>query len=326
MQCNSIRKKTATILLLISLLSGILQRPSDTTNGTLTIQRMGVTLNSTGPSDKVFQGSTLNLLSNSAGRQMLSMVMKAADGSLIVIDGGWAMDASQLTKVLQDNGGRVSAWFLTHPHDDHVGAFIDIVNTPNSPIAIDNVYYALAEQSWYDTREPSRSGTVQQLRDALSKFPAEKLHNMMGKNEKGQKIQIGAVTAEFMNNIYLLEETSVNNSSMVIKFVIDGVSIMVLGDLGPEGGSRLLAESTPEELKSDIVQMAHHGQYGVEKDVYAAINPRICLWPTPRWLWNNDVGKGVNTGPWLTLETRRWMDELGVDVHYGSKDGDWLIR
>ena len=33
--------------------------------------------------------------------------------------------------------------------------------------------------------------------------------------------------------------------------------------------------------------MAHHGQDGVEMDVYRVIKPEICLWPTPDWLWDN---------------------------------------
>ena len=129
-----------------------------------------------------------------------------------------------------------------------------------------------------------------------------------------------------MNDIYLLEEASVNNSSMVVKFYMGGKSIIALGDMGPDGGRKLLADNGAGQLKSDIVQMAHHGQYGVEKDVYAAIAPDICLWPTPGWLWNNDEGRGTGSGDWYTLETRGWMDELGVKHHYSVKDGDWVLQ
>ncbi len=41
--------------------------------------------------------------------------------------------------------------------------------------------------------------------------------------------------------------------------------------------------------------MAHHGQAGATKQLYEAIAPKICLWPTPEWLWNNDAGNGKNT-------------------------------
>lgn len=321
---HTFRKKAAIILLFISLISGAV-RPSPSVPGSAPPMRsMGIRLNITGPSStRYFKGSSLTMLSNSSARQMLSMILQSSDGSLVVIDGGWAMDARQLTQVLSDHGGRVSAWFLTHPHSDHVGAFIDIVNNPDSPITIDQVYYGLTNQAWYDEKESGRAPLVQKLRDALSKFPPEKLHNH---TPKGTVLQFGGITAQIMNDMYLLDEDAINNSSIVVKFTMDDVTLMVLGDMGPEGGRRLLAEHTPEELQSDMVQMAHHGQAGVEKDVYAAINPKVCLWPTPRWLWNNNNGHGINSGPWHTLDTRRWMDELGVTTHYSSKDGDWVIQ
>lgn len=323
MKRNGCLKKIAAALLFVSITVGSLTAPVRDPADPVQVQKMGVIRNTSGPSNKVFNGGTLTMLANAAGRQLLSMILQSSDGTIVVIDGGWTMDAYHLSEVLEDMGGHVSAWFLTHPHNDHVGAFIEIANDPESAITIDNVYYKLADQSWYDTRESFRSDTVEQLTAALSHFPDEKLHGDM---KKGQKIQIGNISAEVMNDIYLLEQTSVNNSSMVVKFKMDGQSILVLGDLGPEGGRRLLADNDADKLKSDIVQMAHHGQYGVEKDVYAAINPKICMWPTPGWLWYNDSGKGTGSGGWYTMETRSWMEELDVKHHYSVKDGDWILQ
>lgn len=76
----------------------------------------------------------------------------------------------------------------------------------------------------------------------------------------------------------------------------------------------------------DIVQMSHHGQNGVGYEVYKALNPKICLWPTPQWLWDNDKGNGPGTGPWTTQETRNWMVRLGIKEYYVTKDGDQVIE
>ena len=72
--------------------------------------------------------------------------------------------------------------------------------------------------------------------------------------------------------------------------------------------------------------MSHHGQSGVDKDVYETIQPEICLWPTPEWLWNNNPGSGYNTGNWTTLETRKWVEDLKVKTNYVEKDGDISFR
>lgn len=277
---------------------------------------------SLGPGAKIFGGGRLSLLADYDRRQMLSMVLEDKNGTVVVIDGGWDIDAVHLTEVLRAKGGHVSGWFITHPHSDHVGALIGILNNPDSQITIDHVYYSLADQSWYETVEYHRADFVSSLRAALNTLPPERLHTV----EKGQEMQLGEIRVQVLNNPYLLDVTSVNNSSVAYKFFLNGVSIMVLGDMGPEAGDLFLAEQTPEALKSDIVQMSHHGQYGVNRQVYAAINPEIALWPCPDWLWDNDGGSGVGSGDWKTLETRQWMEELGVKVNYCIKDGDQIIE
>ena len=73
------------------------------------------------------------------------------------------------------------------------------------------------------------------------------------------------------------------------------------------------------------VQMAHHGQDGVDYSVYSAIAPKACLWSTARWLWTNNAGGGYGTGPFKTFGVRCFMEDLGVKHHFVQKDGVWEI-
>lgn len=82
----------------------------------------------------------------------------------------------------------------------------------------------------------------------------------------------------------------------------------MLGDTGEESGDRLLRSVPQKELDCDYIQMAHHGQMGVREEFYRTVRFRACLWPTPLWVWNNDVGEGYDTAWMKTPETRRWMD------------------
>ncbi len=322
----SIWKKIAACVLFINIVLSAFTPEIVTPGSTadeLTAVRMGIgpSLN-IGPGGKIFNGGSLSLLADYDNRQMLSMVLQDKNGSLVVIDGGWDIDADHLSDVIRSKGGHVSAWFVTHPHSDHVGALVKILNNPDRKITIDNVYYSLADQTWYDKVESSRSLLVTDLRSALSTLPAASLHTV----KKGDEIQVGSIKVKVLNNPYLLDVTSVNNSSVAYKFFLNNVSILVLGDMGPEAGKLLLEETSAADLKSDIVQMSHHGQYGVSREVYAAIKPQIALWPCPLWLWNNDNGSGIGSGDWKTLETRKWMEELGVKVNYCIKDGDQTIN
>lgn len=72
--------------------------------------------------------------------------------------------------------------------------------------------------------------------------------------------------------------------------------------------------------------MAHHGRYGVDRNVYKAISPTVAMWNAPEWFYNDDNGGGVGGGPWLMLEVRKWIEEIGVKENFVIKDRDRIIE
>lgn len=259
------------------------------------------------------------MLGSATGAQNLSIVIKSPNGKLIVVDGGWEADADKLSSLILQQGGKVDAWLITHPHEDHVGALCTILNDATRKIKIDKIYCSLATPDWYRQVSPTGAGIADQLLKAFTKLPVGTVTNNIG---RGTEINIDDVNIRVLNNRGVYTYNGVNNSSMVYKIRVSGQSILILGDLAYDGGKDLIKTCTAAELKSDIVQMAHHGQQGVDQDAYALIAPTTCLWPSPAWLWNNDNGGGVGSGPWGTLKTRAWMDALGVKDNRSLKDGD----
>lgn len=259
------------------------------------------------------------MLGSTTGAQNLSIVIKSPHGKLIVVDGGWEADADKMSTLILQQGGKVDAWLITHPHEDHVGALCAILNDASRKIRIDKIYCSLASPDWYRQVSPTGAGIADQLLSAFTKLPVGTVTNNIG---RGTEINIDDVNIHVLNNRGVYTYNGVNNSSLVYKIRVSGQSILILGDLAYDGGKDLIRTCTAAELKSDIVQMAHHGQQGVDQDAYALIAPTTCLWPTPAWLWNNDNGGGVGSGPWGTLTTRAWMDALGVKDNRSLKDGD----
>lgn len=267
-------------------------------------------------------GARLTMLTNQSDSQMLSAVLETRNGNLIVIDGGTPEDADHLLATIQAKGGHVSAWLITHPHSDHVGALTRILEQ-ESAITIDNVYYNLTSIEWYQENESYRADMVAQFAGALGRLPAEKLH---GTVKRGDVITVDEVTIKPLNSPYLFSSNAINNSSVAYSMEVNGVNIVFLGDMGTEAGDQLMRDYDGQTIPCDILQMAHHGQYGVTEPVYKKLSPSICLWPTPGWLWDNNNGGGYNSGSWMTLETRAWMDNLGVLTNYCIKDGDQVIE
>ena len=75
--------------------------------------------------------------------QMMGYVLQT-DDALIVLDGGNAGDAPFLRELLHRLGGaqpHITAWFLTHPHHDHVGAFVALMEGSDAPVVEQVTYY-----------------------------------------------------------------------------------------------------------------------------------------------------------------------------------------
>ena len=275
--------------------------------------------------DPILGGAELTMLAGQTKAQMMSFLLETKEGSLIVVDGGWWDDAAYLTEQIKARGGHVSAWFLTHAHTDHVGALLNILQSEedgeDTGITIDHIYYDFASLDWYKTHELSDLGTADAILTALSKLPKDEACPV----KKGDEILVDDVCITVLNDRYEPDADHVgerdgNDASMVYRMLVNGVTILFTGDLQVDGGNHVLETVEKEEVKADIVQMAHHGQHAVTKEFYEAVSPKICMWPTPQWLWDNEGGQ------YTTPETKAWMKELGAEKHYCMKDGDQVIR
>ncbi len=269
------------------------------------------------------------LYTNEENKQMMSFVLTTRDGKLIVIDGGYFSDAPKLMGALQTITGQekphVDAWFLTHAHEDHINALAVFYEEYVGRFTCDAVYYTFPSVQYFERYERGSAPT-------LARFYANlpKLGCAAQIVSTGDVYTVGEAEIEILQTYDdTVTEDIVNNSSTIFAVRLGGKRILFMGDAGVTAGQRLLARYG-NALKSDVCQLAHHGQDGVTEDVYVAIAPEACLWCTPDWLWvNNYYGskdpKTVGMGPFTTLETREWMEKLGVKTHYVAKDGDLTI-
>ena len=99
-----------------------------------TVQTSGMSSASTLISTGTSGVGELWMLGSTTGAQNLSIVIKSPNGKIIVIDGGWEADADKLSSLILQQGGKVDAWLITHPHEDHVGALCAILNDASRKI------------------------------------------------------------------------------------------------------------------------------------------------------------------------------------------------
>ena len=109
------------------------------------------------------------------------------------------------------------------------------------------------------------------------------------------------------------EKMSINDSSVVYKLNYQSgtQTMMLLGDAEPVT-SRDLEENCAEKLKSDVVQVGHHGCGNVSKECYAAIGAKKYLWQAGNRFWYSDKGFGLGTHNTGVITTRNNICALGA--------------
>ena len=265
---------------------------------------------------------------------MMSFVIITKKNNAIVIDGGRPEDMPSLKQVL--DGRHISAWILTHAHSDHISGIVnEFAENGGSDFDIEKIYYNFPPYSLIENRNvPDYEYFKEELDEMLPAFnkvlPLFEEKTVVAK--QGDVLNIDEVKIEFIFSFHDgLYANLMNDSSLVFKVTGENKTVLFMGDLGPDAGDILFRESR-HLLKSDIVQMAHHGHMNCSMEVYAEIMPEACMWCARDWLYNEpEVPQYLSDAERLrrmgrirmygTALTRKWMDILGVKKHYVSGYG-----
>lgn len=247
-----------------------------------------------------------------------SYVLVTGNGKVIVMDGGLPTDEVRLRTKLRSVGNHVDAWFISHPHGDHVGALIPILENREG-ITIGTIYHSRLNAALLAQETGARNSFATPFYNALARQTETKVVDVQ---ETGQIYTVDGVKIKVLGIANIdIYDNAFNNSSMILKVWDDTKSVLFLGDAGVECGKKVLA-AYPKDLDCDYIQMAHHGQQGCDETFYKTVNFRACLWPTPSWLW-----AATESSSYKTWETRRWVAEKGVtENHVACLEADWTLK
>ena len=222
-------------------------------------------------------------------------IIKLPDNSLIIIDGGQYNQLGSerrdaLMKFLREITGttnekiRIAAWFITHAHGDHHVGLTRFFDAYHSQFQLDLVMWAFPSFNSSYTTFTDQTDTFSWVKNCLNNYfedtPFLKLHT-------GQTFNIADVSFEV---IYTQEDgvdaatgetkiTDFNDTSTVIRLTIDGATFMILGDSHEKCAQpTIIANWSAEYLKSDGMQLAHHGMYNLQK-LYKIIKAEVIFVP-----------------------------------------------
>lgn len=295
--------------------------------------------------DLGLNGNTLYMLPSVTGMQTLSAVITNTAGDVFLIDGGFDKsygkdDAEKIYYFVKNVCGKdtIKGWFFTHPHNDHFTVFHEFMDKYNQEITVEKVYYSWSdEESWYTERKSFEHGDakwseISNFKNAIETYNIATEHPVTGDiynfgsftfeilySPKNTTASNGGTVGDFgfdLSNYGYGTDSfryNVNDLSLVIKMDNgSGKSVLFLGDAGPELGEWLYATyADTTKLKADFVQMAHHGQLAVEKNVYDLVQPKYAL-------FNMDYANWIKQGYRNTSTYREWIKSLGATAYYSQ--------
>ena len=208
-----------------------------------------------------------------------SYVIRLADGSFIIVDGGhdFGKDHDKLYNVLEKQSeGReivIAAWFFTHDHGDHTGFFKNFCESYASKVTVEQFVYNFPAL----TDVKNGTGTVGGL--IRKHFRASEVI----KAHPGQQFYIrnAKINMLYTNDLWEHKKQALkthNEASTVFTVELEGKKLIILGDYYDDRGI-LRNLYTSETLKSDIMQVSHHGISNCGSLLYPIIAPEWALWP-----------------------------------------------
>ena len=235
----------------------------------------------------------------------MSYVITLEDGRYIVIDGGYggAKDHHILFNYLKNNNKRkdgkivIAAWVFTHDHSDHYGCFVDFSSTYGTRVTLQYYLMNCGDKSRY-SQTPSGWLPGTSKDGGLPHYCL----NVYFKDAKkivphtGQKITFCNTTFEVMCSQESHTPSKmelVNDASIILRMNANGVKTIFLADAEAQT-TNLLNNMYGSTLKSDIMQIAHHGYSGGSTTLYQRIAPKYTLWPTSQECFNQRTTGGGN--------------------------------
>lgn len=210
------------------------------------------------------------------------------DESLIVIDGGWADNESAVREVIKKHGNVVDAWIISHPHQDHAGAFNAIYANPGD-ITIKQIYDNGFDYDFIKSAgEPYDDIMVMETYYNQTKGASNVTHL-----KRRDRLSVCGLSLEVLNAydeivLYTVgdEKDYQNNASLLFKLSSEHNSILFCSDIKYDMDTYLL-DTYKDALACDYVQTGHHGNWSFSDAFYEKTNASVFFLDAPSAITDN---------------------------------------
>lgn len=224
---------------------------------------------------------------------------------LIVVDGGWTEDAQGVRDVVKMFGNQVDAWILTHPHQDHIGAF-NAIYPDRQGMEIKQVYtvdMAIPKECL----EVAPWDSVEAYEDFLKLKVKDLQYLYTGEKKEICGLEVTVLNA-FGEHVRQYSKDYLNDGSLMFQVKAKEQTMLFCADVGVSV-SDYLFNRWADTLPSDYLQMGHHGYGGLKDDFYRKVSPKVAFFDAPAHMMLDETGKFDNP------KHVKLMEGMGSEVY-----------
>lgn len=278
----------------------------------------------------------------------LSMLIRLEDGRFIVIDGGFNrdFDATFLIKLMKEQSADylksgekpvIAGWIITHAHGDHSGMIGKRYGTIAANAKVEKFYVnfisdternkAINSSSYSSNWGQGEGGGWTNVITAARALGATVQYVHVG-----QVIYLADLKMEILFTIESYAPklcNAFNTTSLIIKMTFGtGDTFMMTGD-ATGNAFQIAAKMFKNYLKSDILQVSHHGYttWGNDqgtKDGYKYIAPAVLLWPQGTSAYPKYQTKGYNVVLFSPEYINGGANENFKEIYVAGKEGEYI--
>lgn len=239
------------------------------------------------------------------GNNGLCIVLTLGDGRFIIYDSGFMQsDGDRLFQYLKENNTRedgitIAAWILTHGHEDHYGAFVHFMQDYFNCV---NVQYFMLNPVL---------NCKERIDDLIKVVEIIKANDSQAKiliPHSGMKFQLSNLELEILFNhedVLPQRVLTINDASVVTRLRGNGKSILMMGDC--QWCIPLVQRAMQGYVKSDILQVPHHGDSGGTSEFYDLADPETVIYTT-----SLEKFKQENSTDWYLAPNYYLLNKLHV--------------
>jgi beta-lactamase superfamily II metal-dependent hydrolase len=215
------------------------------------------------PEIQLGQNLTLDFIDVGQGDSILVILPNT---KTLLIDGGERQSSGKVLSTLQEHGlSHIDVLVATHPHADHIGGLIDVINNVNVGQVLDS----------------GQVHTTQTFEDFLNAIDTKQIP--LKSVSEGDLINLDpTVKIDVLNPPASLpdstnNEAEFNDNSVVLKVTYGNFSALLSGDMEERNEARLVSKNATI-LDANVLKAGHHGSRTSSSSPFLnAVTPEVVI-------------------------------------------------